>query len=121
MLAGASAIQAAPVEQISCINAGEYAQLKRRYDDYQSRFGLAVVARELLDFDGKMRELRAQLTVCRKAAAPAGEPRCEPLARQLEDREREQPAVTKRFNTALEMQEYLSALELRLERPQCKE
>jgi len=119
--AGAALGGRAIAEESRCINAKEHERLQRMYDRYQARYGLAVVAQQLLDFDNAQRALAQQLAACRKSAPPADAARCEALARQIEARSREQDALADRFNAALDLQLFLATLELRLQQPVCRD
>ncbi|HTP63488.1 MAG TPA: hypothetical protein VMJ14_15580 [Burkholderiales bacterium] len=102
-----------------CVSGEEHARLQRVYDGYRERYGLAVVAQQLLDFDNAQRALEQRLATCRRSASSTQPARCEALARQIEARRGEQEALAERFEAAMGLQSYLATLELRLERPLC--
>jgi len=117
----ASAGDAAPLEETPCISAKDRAWVSQTYAATEARFGLAAVGRELLDLDREQRALHAQLAACSQAAAPPAAADCATLEKQIRAGEPKLADLSTRFKAALDMESYLSTLELRLARPLCKD
>ena len=117
----ASAGDAAPLEETPCISARDREWVSQMYAATEARFGLATVARELLDLDREQRALHAQLAACSKTTAPPAAPDCATLEKQIRAGEPRLAELSTRFKAALDMESYLSTLELRLARPLCKD
>jgi hypothetical protein len=112
---------AAYAGQPACISAQEYTWTKSRYDKYALRYNTATIAQEYMKLDKETRSTRAQLRSCRENGRTIDQDSCEALAKQLDAAHRRQKAVTDRFETALSMQSYLAALEVKLREPRCKD
>ena len=117
----ASAGDAAPLEETPCISAKDREWVSQMYAATEARFGLATVARELLDLDREQRALHAQLAACSKTTAPPAAPDCATLEKQIRAGEPRLADLSTRFQAALDMESYLSTLEQRLARPLCKD
>jgi hypothetical protein len=103
-----------------CIAASEYQQLKKRYVALSTQFDMATAAQEFLEVNKETQNLKAQLLVCQKNAPESNQDECHPLEKQYNALLDHRASVTDRFNNALDMQEYLSTLKLRLETSPCE-
>ena len=110
----------APAPADECMKATDYAQLRQRYADLSARFDLASLAQQMVDAASAAGDARAALAACRRNATEGGGD-CASLAAQLAAKEAESAAVQERLATAIDMDEYLATLKLRLERPPCAE
>jgi hypothetical protein len=104
-----------------CMKATEYEQLQQRYADLSERFDLASLAQQLVDAASEAGDARSQLAACRKNLAAVSRTDCNSLSDQLAEKETKRIAVQERLSTALDMDEYLATLKLRLEQSRCPE
>ena len=102
-----------------CIDTVEYRRLAQRYAELYSKFDLTTVAQEYVDVSVDIEDLKASITACRKNSSGTDQQQCEPAAKQYDAKMSRLKEIEDRFYAALNMQEYLLTLKLKLEQPQC--
>jgi hypothetical protein len=105
--------------ETTCIDAEEYQKLSKTYADLFARYDLPTIAQEFLDVSGATVDLKEQVNACQKSFEKSDQQRCDPLVKQSNAKRIERDALMSRFNAAIDMQEYMLTLKLKLERPQC--
>ena len=120
LLIAASLCHASWADGTVCIDATEYRRLAKRYDDLRAQFDLPNIAQEFLDVSGETQDLKEQVTACRKNVPASDRQDCAVPAGQYGAMLVRLEMIGNRFNTALDMQEYLHSLKLRLEQSQCE-
>jgi hypothetical protein len=105
--------------ETACLDAMEYQRLAKRYDDLTAQFDLPPIAQVFLDVSNETQDLKEQVTACRKDHSASERQGCASLAKQHDAMKVRQEAAYDRFNAALDMQEYLYSLKLRLLQPKC--
>lgn len=103
----------------ACLEPAKHQRLQKTYDDLNSQFDLPTIAQAYLDLSGETSDLKKKVRACRKGDPASTAQDCTGLAKQYGAQMLRQQALTSRFNTALDMQEYISSLKLRLLEPEC--
>jgi hypothetical protein len=106
-------------EEAGCIDETEYQKAKATYTDVFAKYDLPTVAQEFLEAVSSTEDFKDQVSVCQKNLDESEQNRCDPLVKQYNDKKIERDALKNRFSVALQMQEYLLTLKLKLERPHC--
>jgi len=118
LLFSAFRIVAAAAEP-ACIDTVEYQRLSQRYADLFSRFDLTSIAQEYVDVSVDAQDLKDKINACRKNTPEPGQQSCDPLAKEYDAKVSQLKAIQNRLYDALNMQEYVLTLKLKLEQPQC--
>ena len=119
-MAVAGIAHAAPPAAVHCVDAADYRRLQQNYDDLSARFDLATVTQRLIDVGNECSDLKDQMAVCRANSGKADGPQnCDAVAAQYAAKLNDRKAAQDRLGTALDMDEYLLTLKLRLEKPLC--
>ena len=111
---------AAPSDNVVCINVADYQRLRQNYDSLFARFDLATVTQRFIDVSSEVSDLKDQLKACRDSSGEKDQQDCDPLATQYDAKMRERQSVQDRLVIAVDMDEYLPTLKLRLEQRQCE-
>jgi hypothetical protein len=106
--------------EVVCIDVLERQRISETYTELLSKYGLHAVAQEFLDASADTQDLREEVSACQKKPDEPSLQRCDNLAKQYEIKRSQRDATIARFKTALELQEYLLTLQLKLERPLCQ-
>ena len=121
-MAVAGIAHAAPPAAVDCVAAADHQRLQQNYDDLFARFDLATVTQRLIDVSNECSDLKDQMAACRANSSKADGPQnCDAVAAQYAAKLDERKAAQDRLGTALDMDEYLLTLKLRLEKPLCDE
>jgi hypothetical protein len=112
--------QAAPPGNVVCINAADYQRLRQHYDNLFALYDLATVTQRFIDVSNEASDLKDQLKVCRDSSGEKGQQDCDSLTSHSDAKMRERQSVQNRLVIAVDMDEYLPALKLRLEQRQCE-
>jgi hypothetical protein len=113
-----NAVWAAP--QIACISPTEYESVSKIYADLFPKYDLVTVAQEFLDVINETQDLKERVGACQKNLDKPDLQRCDPLVKQYDAKRIQQQAMNDRFEAAKDMENYLSTLKLKLERPRCE-
>lgn len=106
-------------EEVGCIDELDYQKAKETYADMFAKYDLPTIAQEFLEATSATENLKEQVSTCQKNLNEPDQNRCDPLAKQFNDKRIQRDALSQRLSVALKMQEYLSTLKLKLERPRC--
>jgi hypothetical protein len=106
-------------EEVGCIEEAEYQKTKGDYADTFAKYDLPTVSQEFLDAINATDDLREQLTNCQKNISDHAPKSCDALAEQYNAKRTQMNALKTRLSMALQMQEYLMTLKVKLERPIC--
>ena len=115
-----AACSAATAAETTCIDPVEYRRFSQRYADLFPKFDLTSVAQEYVDVSVDLEDLKNSVTECRKNSPETGQQQCDPVTQQYNTKAAQLKDVERRFYAALNMQEYLLTLKLKLEQPQCE-
>jgi hypothetical protein len=105
--------------ETACIGPAEYRRLSQRYADLFSKFDLTSVAQKYVDISVDAEDLKADINTCRKNISETDQQRCNALEAQYETKASQIKDLEHRFYAALNMQEYLLTLKLKLEELPC--
>ena len=108
-----------PATAADCLDQATHDRLQQHYTDLSARFDLATLSQGVIDAAGEAGDLKGRLAACRKVAPGSERPDCDSLAKRLAGKEAESQALQDRLAEALDMDEYLATLRLRLQRPPC--
>lgn len=106
-------------EEIGCIDEAEYQKTRDFYADTFAKYDLPTVSQEFLEAISATEDLKDQVSDCQKQIGNHSSRSCDSLVTQLATKENERDALKTRFSMALQMQEYLMTLKVKLERPLC--
>jgi len=119
LVALAIAVSSARAGSVDCIGADERRWVAQTRDKYASEYDITKHAQALIALNSATVDLEDRLKTCRDSGSgPAGE--CGSITRELEARKAQRERAADGLRTALQMQPYLSTLQIRLERPSCQ-
>ncbi|HZQ72562.1 MAG TPA: hypothetical protein VFB08_06575 [Burkholderiales bacterium] len=104
---------------VDCMGAEERRWVMQALDKYALEYDVTKHAQALIALNSATLDLEDRLKACRDSGtASAGG--CGSIARELEASKAQRERAADSLRTALQMQPYLSTLQIRLERPSCQ-
>ena len=106
-------------EEVGCMDEAEYQKAKGDYADTLAKYDLPTVSQEFLEAISATEDLKEQVGNCQKTISDHAPKSCDALAELYNAKRIEMNALKNRLSMALQMQEYLMTLKVKLERPIC--
>ncbi|RTL48511.1 MAG: hypothetical protein EKK46_15665 [Rhodocyclaceae bacterium] len=103
-----------------CVEAATHDRLQQTYDELTSRFDLAGLTQQLIDIGSETTDLKLRLAACKRESKNPNQEDCAVLATRYADSSKAQASIENRLSAAIDMQEYIATVKVRLERSVCQ-
>jgi hypothetical protein len=103
---------------VDCISADERRWVAHTYDNFVAKYDLTKRSQALIEVNNATIDAEDRLAACRNSSKGAPE-ECAALAQQVRSAKMERQRAANRLDTALQMQAYVTTLQIRLDRPAC--